>query len=193
MPTRRLFLSGFVATPIMLPTLGRTAGIPEQLSLTPTCGDDDDPTPTQTEGPYFTPKSPEKQDFASDAPSGDRMTIAGYVLTENCQPVARALVELWHADETGTYDNSGYKLRGHQFTDPEGRWRFNTIMPGLYPGRTRHYHLKVQRPGGGILTTQLYFPDEPGNDRDRIFDPLLLLDVAMTSEGKFGRYDFVVA
>ena len=121
------------------------------------------------------------------------MTIAGHVLTKDCKPVARALVELWHADETGTYDNEGFKLRGHQFTDGEGRWRFDTIVPGLYPGRTRHYHVKVQRPGSGILTTQLYFPGEPGNERDRIFDPALLLDIKATDETKFGRYDFVVA
>lgn len=193
MPTRRHFLSGFVAAPVLLPALGHAAGAPQQLLLTPMCGDDDGLTPSQTEGPYFTPNSPEKQDFFSDAPGGDRMTIAGYVLTENCKPVAKALVELWHADATGAYDNSGHKLRGHQFTDAEGRWWFNTIVPGLYPGRTRHYHLKVQQPSGQVLTTQLYFPDEPGNDSDRIFDPALLLDIETTGNGKFGRYDFVVA
>jgi protocatechuate 3,4-dioxygenase beta subunit len=155
--------------------------------------DDSDVTQSQTEGPYFTPNSPEKRDFARDAPGGERMTIAGCVITQNCKPVGRALVELWHADQTGTYDNSGFKLRGHQFTDAEGRWWFDTIVPGLYPGRTRHYHLKVQRPGGSLLTTQLYFPGEPANDRDGLFDPALLLDIAEASDGKLGRYDFVVA
>jgi protocatechuate 3,4-dioxygenase beta subunit len=193
MPTRRDFLSGVVATPALLPNLGHSAEFPGQLPLTPACGDDDDLTPSQTEGPFFTPQSPQKRDFASDAPGGDRMTIAGYVLTQTCQPLAKALIELWHADETGTYDTSGYKLRGHQFTDAEGRWWFSTIVPGLYPGRTRHYHLKVQRPGGRVLTTQLYFPNEPGNDRDSIFDAALLLDIATTSDGKVGRFDFVVA
>ncbi|MEX2742526.1 hypothetical protein AB3480_14395 [Rhizobium mongolense] len=100
MPTRRHFLIGFIATPIVLPRLGHAAGAAAQLSPTPTC-DDDDLTPAQTEGPYFTPESPEKQDFASDAPGGERMTLAGYVLTENCQPVAKALIELWHANEIG--------------------------------------------------------------------------------------------
>lgn len=193
MPTRRHVLSGFAAAPLVLPRLGHAAGVPTQLSLTPACADDDDLTPSQTEGPYFTPDSPEKRDFAADAPNGQRMMTAGYVLTENCQPVAKALVELWHADETGAYDNDGYKLRGHQFTDAEGRWWFATIVPGLYPGRTRHYHLKVQRPGGRVLTTQLYFPGDPGNERDRIFNSALLLDVTATGTGKFGRYDFVVA
>jgi protocatechuate 3,4-dioxygenase beta subunit len=192
MPTRRHFLSTLVAVPILAPALGHSAAPPRQLSLTPACADDDDLTPAQTEGPYFTPKSPEKQDFAADAPDGERMTIAGYVLTEDCQPVAKALVELWHADETGNYDNGGYKLRGHQFTDAEGRWWFDTIVPGLYPGRTRHFHLKVQRPDADVLTTQLYFPGEPDNARDRIYREALLLDVTSTTDGKFGRYDFVV-
>ena len=93
---------------------------------------------------------------------------------------------------SGTYDNSGYRLRGHQFTDAQGRWWFDTIVPGLYPGRTRHYHFKVQRSGGEVLTTQLYFPGESGNERDRIFSEALLLDVTATSDGKFGRYDFVI-
>lgn len=193
MPTRRYFLSGVVAAPVLLPNLGRSAELPEKLPLTPACSDGDDLTPSQTEGPFFTPQTPQKRDFASDAPNGERMTIAGYVLTPACHPVATALVELWHADETGTYDTSGYRLRGHQFTDTDGRWWFNTIVPGLYPGRTRHYHLKIQRQGGRALTTQLYFPDEPRNERDGIFDAALVLDIAMTGDGKFGRYDFVVA
>ena len=120
------------------------------------------------------------------------MTLAGYVLTKDCEPVAKALVELWHADETGKYDNSGYKLRGHQFTDAEGRWWFDTIVPGLYSGRTRHFHIKVQPPGADVLTTQLYFPGEPDNARDRIFNEALLLGVSTTGVGQFGRYDSIV-
>ena len=73
------------------------------------------------------------------------MTIAGYVSTKDCKPVAKALVGLWHADETGTYDNEAYRLRGHQFTGAEGRWWFDTIVAGLYPGRTRRWrHRRAQ-------------------------------------------------
>jgi protocatechuate 3,4-dioxygenase beta subunit len=192
MPSRRHFLAIAVA-PVFGASAGRASGKLAQLQRTPACADDDDLTLAQTEGPYFTPNSPEKQDFASESPKGDRMTIAGYVLTEDCKPVAEALVELWHADETGTYDNEGFKLRGHQFTDAEGRWWFHTIVPGLYPGRTRHYHIKVQRRGADVLTTQLYFPGEPGNESDRIFDSALLLNVSLDNGKKLGRYDFVVA
>ena len=192
MPTRRLLLTGLAAAPAMLPRLALGAA-PSQLALTPACGDGHSLTPPQTEGPYFTPSSPAKRDFSANSPGGEKMTIGGYVLAADCSPVAAALVELWHADESGAYDNSGYRLRGHEFTDADGRWWFDTIVPGLYPGRTRHYHLKIQRPGAEVLTTQLYFPGEPGNSRDRIFNEALLLDVKESGSGKFGRYDFIVA
>lgn len=188
--TRRQFLTAFLAVPAFAPEAFAQAVPPAQLSLTPSCGE---PTPRQTEGPFFTPDTPLKRDFADDVPDGQRITVAGYVLTRDCRPVPEALVELWHADAEGEYDNEGFRLRGHQFTDAEGRWWFETIVPGLYPGRTRHFHVKVQRPGGPVLTTQLYFPGEPGNERDRIFHPALLLKIAQAPDGGYGRYDFVVA
>lgn len=192
MLTRRYFLSAIVAAPVLAPKLGHSVA-PSPLALTPSCADDHDLTPAQTEGPYFTPDSPEKQDFTADSAGGERITVAGFVLTEDCKPVAKALVELWHADENGNYDNEAYRLRGHQFTDAEGRWQFHTIIPGLYPGRTRHFHVKVQRPGSHVLTTQLYFPGEPENPRDRMFSEALLLDITANKGAKLGRYDFVVS
>ena len=88
------------------------------------------------------------------------MTIGGFVLNTACRLLPQTIVQVWHADETGAYDTAGYRLRGYQFTDHDGRWWFSTIVSAAYAGRTRHYHLKVQKPGGRILTTQLYFPDE---------------------------------
>lgn len=194
-PTRRSILAAFLAVPSI-----KAAGVfdahalgPQPvLDLTPACADADELTVAQTEGPYFKPSSPLKQDFAADAPGGTRITIAGFVLDTNCKPASKALVELWHADDHGAYDLDGFKLRGHQFTDESGRWWFATIVPSLYPGRTRHYHVKVQRPGGKVLTTQLYFPGEPQNQSDRIFDKRLMLRIGDTADGKFGRFDFVV-
>jgi protocatechuate 3,4-dioxygenase beta subunit len=194
-PTRRSVLAAFLAVPSI-----KAAGIFEAnavstqsaLELTPACQDVDELTIAQTEGPYYKPSSPLKQDFAADAPHGIRITIAGFVLATDCKSINRALVELWHADEHGSYDRVGYRLRGHQFTDENGRWWFSTIIPSLYPGRTRHYHVKVQKPGGSVLTTQLYFPGEPLNERDQIFDERLLLHIRDTGDGKFGRFDFIV-
>jgi hypothetical protein len=59
------------------------------------------------------------------------------------------------------------------------------IVPGLYPGRTRHIHVKVQAPDRPVLTTQLYFPGEPANASDGIFREELLLDMCGDRQGSF--------
>ena len=114
------------------------------------------------------------------------------MLTRNCQPVANALVDLWHADAAGEYDNRGFRGRGHHFTDAQGRYRFVTIVPARYPGRTRHYHVKVQAANGPVLTTQLYFPGEPGNARDSLFRRELLMSVTGGGPERAARFDFVI-
>jgi protocatechuate 3,4-dioxygenase beta subunit len=101
-------------------------------------------------------------------------------------------MEFWQADDAGAYDNEGFRLRGHQFTDDAGRWDLATIVPGLYPGRTRHIHVKVQTPYQRILTTQLYFPNEPRNSSDMLFDPELLMDVQSGPNGRAATFDFVL-
>ena len=174
-----------------------TAANPTATTLlppTPACGDDDDDiTPAQTEGPYYTPNTPERTSFWEEGTTGTRLVVTGQVLTTGCVPVAAALIDFWHADDSGAYDNVGYKLRGHQFTDAEGNFILDTILPGLYPGRTRHIHVKVQGPNMPILTTQLYFPDEPQNLSDGIFAPELVMGVQDSGEGKVGRFNFVLA
>ena len=162
------------------------------LPLTPACMDGDEPTASQTEGPYFTPNSPERTNFVIDGIEGPHLTLTGFALDRQCRPIPHALLDLWHCDAAGRYDNQGYRLRGHQFADTQGRFAFETIVPAIYPGRTRHYHLKVQAPGGDVLT-QLYFPGEPGNEHDRIFDATLLMDLTPADDRQIGRYDFVLA
>jgi protocatechuate 3,4-dioxygenase beta subunit len=162
------------------------------LAPTPSCGADTHPTPAETEGPYFKASSPAKSNLAADVSSGTRLVVTGSVVSTSCQPVKRALVDVWQADANGQYDNSGYRLRGHLFTDDSGRYRFETVVPGLYPGRTRHIHVKVQAPDGPVLTTQLYFPNEPENARDSIFQKEMLLTVNQNGAGKDGVFDFVV-
>ena len=165
----------------------------QQLPPTPECLGQDDPTPAQTEGPYFTPNSPERSSLLEPGLPGTRILLAGFVLTTSCQPIPGALLDFWQADAAGEYDNVGYRLRGHQFADAAGRYSLETVMPGRYPGRTPHLHLKVQAPNGPILTTQLYFPDEPGNRTDRIFNPALLMELQDAADGsKLARFDFVL-
>ena len=123
---------------------------------------------------------------------GTKLTVTGLVLTRGCRPVAGALVDFWQADDAGEYDNTGYRLRGHQFTDVHGRYRLDTIVPGLYPGRTRHIHVKVQAQRKPILTTQLYFPGEPRNARDGIFHSALVMKMAPSRDRRAGVFNFVL-
>ena len=163
-----------------------------ELPPTPECRDAHDVTPRQTEGPYYTPNTPERMNLREPGMKGTSVALGGLVLTRSCKPVANAIVDLWHADDAGAYDNAGFRLRGFVKTDAEGRYAFQTIVPGLYPGRTRHYHAKVQAPRAPLLTTQLYFPDEPGNARDFLYRKELLIRSAKVADGMAARFDFVV-
>jgi protocatechuate 3,4-dioxygenase beta subunit len=186
-PTRRRFLLTTALAGLGLATEAAAQG---QLSPTPAC--DAGPTVRQTEGPFFKPRSPQRADLREPGMGGRAVELSGTVLTRGCRPVAGALVDLWHADDKGDYDERGNRCRGHVFTDAEGRYRFRTIMPAVYTGRTRHYHVKVQAPGRPVLTTQLYFPDEPLNRRDGLFRRELLMRVAQGEGGVTARFDFVL-
>ncbi|MDQ2083507.1 intradiol ring-cleavage dioxygenase [Xanthobacteraceae bacterium Astr-EGSB] len=191
--TRRTLLAAFIAAPLA-PLSGVAAaaqGTPA-LPLTRACDDDNAATVEREPGPFFKPNAPLNRDLFADSPRGERITVAGFVVDDRCGPLPGSLVEVWHADENGHYDEQGFRLRGHQFADERGRWWFNTVVPALYPGRTRHFHFKVQRPGGRVLTTQLFFPGEPRNAHDRLFDHSLLMNISDTGDGRFARFDFVV-
>ncbi|MCV9939354.1 intradiol ring-cleavage dioxygenase [Boseaceae bacterium BT-24-1] len=164
-----------------------------ELPLTPACESHAGVTPRQTEGPFFTPSSPQRADLRADG-SGTLLVLSGFVLTRQCRPVAGALLDFWHADSSGQYDNRGFRFRGHLFADRQGRYQFITRAPGLYTGRTRHLHVKVRAGSQSpVLTTQLYFPDEPGNRRDGLFDQKLLMSLRPAEGGQLGRFDFVLA
>ncbi len=149
-------------------------------------------TPSSTEGPYYSPNPPEDSNLADDLP-GTRLLLTGYVLDTDCQPIPGARVDFWQADSQGVYDNAGYTLRGYQITAADGSYRLETVIPGQYPGRTEHIHVKVQAPGGPELTSQLYFPESTGNSGDRIFVPELVVEI-VSEEGNqvTARFDFVV-
>lgn len=195
-PTRRAVLragsvgAGIVAAGSMLAIDCSAAEAP--LAATPACHDSDEATLAQTEGPYFKPSSPQRIELLETGMTGQPIELVGFVLTRGCKPLAGALLDFWQADDKGRYDNSGFRLRGHQFTDAEGRYRLRSIVPGLYPGRTRHIHVKVQPRGGRILTTQLYFPGEAQNRSDGLFRKELLMRTARNEGWLAGRFDFVV-
>ncbi len=193
------------ALPASLAALnGRSAGIAlaqsddgteaPTLAPTPQCGDEDEliATAPQTAGPFYTPQTPERRSLLEPEMTGRRLVVSGHVYSTDCEPIPGALLDFWQADDAGVYDIQGYRLRGHQFADDEGRFELETIVPGLYPGRTRHIHVMAQAPNGPVLTTQLYFPEEPANATDGIFDPALLMDVTEAEDDRVAFFTFVL-
>ncbi len=191
--TRRRLLALGLAIPPLAALGGSDLFADELLAATPAIADADDPTPAQTEGPYFTPNSPLRRSIVPAGAAGTRLTLTGRVLTTAGRPAPRALVDFWQADAGGAYDNSGFRFRGHQFTDANGRYALTTVVPGLYPGRTKHIHVKAQRRGGAVLTTQLYFPGVTANRNDSIFQSALLLrNWRKVGSRRAARFDFVL-
>ena len=186
---RRRFLRAALALPLASAGLASSQSLP----LTPVCGEKSERTPSQTAGPFYTPNSPPRASLVEPGSKVERLVLAGLVLSPQCKPVANALLDFWHCDEAGEYDNRSFRYRGHVFADTQGRYSLETIVPGEYPGRTRHIHVKVQVPGGRVLTTQLYFPDEPGNRFDGIYRRGLAMRVSRRDGQRDARFDFVVA
>ncbi len=146
-------------------------------------------TPATAEGAHYLPNTPERTALREAGMAGEALLITGYVLDANCAPIPGAWLDFWQADADGVYDRSSFRLRGHQFSDADGRFRLDTILPGPADGRPRHVYVKVQAPGGPVLTTQLFFPDDPANTTDADFRPELLL--TQTGDGT-AAFDFVI-
>ncbi|MFY9344791.1 MAG: hypothetical protein WAT39_20025 [Planctomycetota bacterium] len=159
-----------------------------------------EPTPDNDEGPFYRLFSSSRSTLREPGMAGTPLDLTGRVLDKRGKPLANALLDFWQCDDAGVYDVRAFRLRGHQFTDAEGRYRLETIVPGLYPGRTRHIHVKVQPNGADVpadpgalnLTTQVYFPGEPSNGKDEIFDPALVIAQDKAGAGMLGRFDFVL-
>lgn len=145
-----------------------------------------------TEGPYFKAGAPERRSLIEAGVTGTKLVITGRVLTRSCEPVADARLEFWQADAQGSYDNSGFRLRGYQMSGADGSYHLETIVPGLYPGRTRHIHFKVIAAKRATLVSQLFFPNEPGNATDGIFETSLVLPVQDTADGKTAVMDYIL-
>ncbi|MEV8288159.1 dioxygenase [Streptomyces niveus] len=150
------------------------------------------PTPEQQEGPYYKPDTPHKPNFRADVDGGTPLLLHGSVVTSDGRPVGKALLDFWQVGDEGEYDEEGFRLRGHLFADDEGKWQLETVLPAVYPGRTRHVHVKVQPPGGEVLTTMLYFPQERRNHLDKYYRPECLMDVTDSPEGWNASFTFVL-
>jgi len=148
-------------------------------------------TPKLPEGPYYKTGSSQTNNIAQGI-SGEKLRVTGFVFDKNCKPVVNAWMDFWQADAKGVYDNIGYKLRGHLYTDHLGKYVLETIVPGAYETRPPHIHVKVRGGEGLILTSQLYFPNAGQNKKDSIFNQDLILNIVDGEKGKVGTFNFVL-
>lgn len=137
-------------------------------------------TPSQTVGPYFAyGLTPDQYGYplasivgpamADEATPGQRIRIEGRVLDGRGEPVTDAMVEIWQADAEGRHvANSGANARFTGFgrcgtgTDPEAKFWFDTIKPGVAtPGDAPHVNVIVMMRGLLVhVFTRIYFADE---------------------------------
>ena len=195
--TRRQLIKAlsYLPVPVAMLTMQNLAAMAAGAVLlepTPELPDADDPTPPAEEGPFYKPKSPKRSNLVEPGMKGETMVVSGRILDRNGREIPNVQIEVWHADAAGQYDNVGFKCRGHFFSGSDGRYKFESVYPGLYPGRTRHFHVRVQPANKRVLTTQLFFPDEPGNARDGIFNKALLMKVKLERGKRQATFDFVL-
>ena len=160
------------------------------------------------EGPFYTDQPPLMVDnkLAKDSAEGDRMIISGRILNLECSEfIPDTIVDVWHADHSGAYDNSGYNFRGYTKSNAQGFYLFETIKPGKYPNGNRlrpsHIHFKVKPPGFPLLTTQLYFAGDTSIAEDAAasitsgdFDASnRIIPLSLNTEGILeGQFDIVI-
>lgn len=146
-------------------------------------------TPRQTPGPFYPDKTPLEDDNdltrvagAQQPALGTVTDLRGRLLNANGQPIAKARIEIWQCDANGRYHHQddrrnanldpGFQGFGSTVTDAEGAYRFRTIRPVAYSGRTPHIHFKVIAPGNEPLTTQMYVAGEARNAEDFLYQRL---------------------
>ena len=147
-------------------------------------------TPRESSGPFYPLSYPLDQDNdltylkdKSQKAKGEIIYIKGVVQGENCEPVSKATIEIWQECATGRYNHPrdrnlaeldpNFQYWGKAITNEQGEYGFKTIKPGSYPAswfwtRPPHIHFTVLSPKHTELTTQMYFSDEPLNNKDRL-------------------------
>ena len=120
------------------------------------------------QGPFYTANAPtiQSNQLANINEIGTRLIISGQVYNLECSEfIPNTEIDIWHANDSGTYDNSGFNLRGKTYSNAQGYYIFETIKPGLYLNgatyRPSHIHFKITPPGHNPLITQLYFEGDP--------------------------------
>ncbi len=143
-------------------------------------------TPRQPAGPFYPPEVPLDDDNdlihvrgQAAAAKGQISDLHGRLLDHQGRPLKGMRIEIWQCDANGRYRHPrdpghaaidpGFQGIGHSVTDAEGRYRFLTIKPVPYPGRTPHIHVAVFPEGAEPFVTQLYVAGEPRNADDFLY------------------------
>jgi protocatechuate 3,4-dioxygenase beta subunit len=146
-------------------------------------------TPAQTLGPFYPDQLPLDRDNDllqveghAELAEGIRVQLHGELHDGRGAPLEGALVEIWQVDARGIYlhsrggdrarRDSNFQGYGRFTTGGDGRYRFRTIRPVAYPGRTPHIHFAVTLPGQPRFATQCYIRGEPRNPRDGLLNAI---------------------
>jgi protocatechuate 3,4-dioxygenase, beta subunit len=167
-------------------------------------------TPALTEGPFYPDKLPLDKDndliyiLEGKRADGTELDLFGKITDRTGTPINNATIEIWQVDAHGAYIHSqsgnaekrdpNFQGFGQFETDSTGEFRFKTIIPVAYPGRTPHIHFKVKLKNRDVLTSQIMFKDNPGNARDGVLrsagdsktQALLLTELKPKRESAFG-------
>jgi protocatechuate 3,4-dioxygenase beta subunit len=139
-------------------------------------------TPAQTEGPFYPDQLPLDQDNdlvrvagRNGTAAGEITDLTGRILDLHGKPLGGVVIEIWQVDHNGHYihtrdagagNDADFQGFGRFETGQSGDYRFRTVKPVPYPGRTPHIHVKLRKGGRELLTTQLYVQGHPLNERD---------------------------
>ena len=169
-------------------------------------------------GPFYLPGAKNLVKMAQPDTKGERLVLTGTVLAPDCKtPITGAVVDFWHCDENGAYDikapgeklaPENYHYRAVAQTDKEGRFVFDTIVPGRYAippglpgleneaGQTRpaHFHITITHPIFVPLTTQLYMRGDPFIAKDPwAKESRNVFDLKKRDNGSMGEVEIVLA
>jgi len=202
---RRLFLRNTAAAVLSMgfvPIAGKSHTLGASKS-NETC--DETTLDLYGQGPFYTPNAPQlvNNQLASADEPGTKLILSGIARSLDCTSViANMLIDVWHANDAGAYDNSGFNLRGKTYTNDVGFYQIETILPGKYLNgasyRPRHIHFRLTPPGGSMRITQLYFEgdtDIPADAAASVSSGTYdasgrIIPIALNSEGKYeGTWD----
>ena len=168
-------------------------GLGEFLTATVPCKDDK-PTPAARPDAPVGSGAMEKMEILRPTAGATALTITGFVVGLKCGGIKGARVDVWHADAKGAYLPGAAALRAFQLTDAKGKFVFGSVLPGAAAGKPRVLNIRVQTftPAKAVLTTVLFFPDDPLRTKDPRFKPALELKVSGSGTSQSARFDVLL-